>query len=167
MIPDLAFVQRFLGEDCFSAGEQLTQAGKVAMVRQVDAGDADITVTGRVNDSSVARVFIRIADNTIDGECSCEHGVNCQHVAAVLIQTISNQFAAVEAAVQKSVKASIQTGNPTSVQTEQLAASQDRSNSPTQSTIQRPTYNQAISARPLPVADQRLVYCLQQLLLFY
>lgn len=90
---DLNHIRQALGDEIFTSGESL--AGAVSDTRQLQGG---AVVTGVVNDNGCQqRVYIHLTGTEVDGECSCDVGENCAHVAAVLIQVGSPDAPAADA----------------------------------------------------------------------
>jgi len=90
---DLNQIRNVLGDEIFASGESLV--GAVSDTRQLQGG---AVVTGVVSDADrQQRVYIHLAGTEIDGECSCDIGENCAHVAAVLIRVEGGETPAVSA----------------------------------------------------------------------
>ncbi len=88
MSMEITQIRRILGETTYAAGEALVEAGQVRETRELQSGQV---VTGLVEDGGRRRIYIHLSADELDGECSCDRGENCDHVAAVLIQVRRNQ----------------------------------------------------------------------------
>lgn len=101
-------IAALLGADVACSGQALVDAGQVLETREPQPG---AVITGVVEDQGRQRVYIQLSDGEIDGECSCDVGENCAHVAAVLLarQAPPGSAAAPEPTISTAASPSVRT----------------------------------------------------------
>jgi len=66
--------------------------GRVGGLEQLtDGSEQVITATVRDDAAGPSRVYLRISDQSVDGDCSCSPEINCRHAAATLLQALADQ----------------------------------------------------------------------------
>jgi len=95
MIFNLADIQSSFEQDIIDSANLLLQNGSVENAR-VNKGGEIVTAVIKSSEPRPFRVYIRVEklahELSFHGECSCKVRINCQHVAAVLLNSISSAF---------------------------------------------------------------------------
>src|SRR5690606_9468772 len=84
--------------ETFEHGERDQRDGRVTRIREVPTAHG-IAITGTVDGGTPHEVYVTVesdsADPVIESDCSCEIGLDCRHVVAVLLEYAERGAAAV------------------------------------------------------------------------